>query len=75
MIEFLKNIVKQLKFKSDNEELNKLNKLIYSLIILCAFVFIGFILYFAIRELPNLMEAIRYNWNDSKSVLDNFSIK
>lgn len=75
MIEFLKSILKKINFKSDNEELNKYNKLIYSIIILCAIVFIGLILYFVIKQWPSFIEAVRYNWNDSKSILNNFTTK
>lgn len=70
MIEFLKTILKKVNFKSDNEDVNKYNKIIYSVIILCAICFVGLILYFIIREFPIFMDHIRTDWNDSKSILD-----
>ena len=73
MIEFFKTLLSKLKSKSDNEEINKLNKIIYSVIILCAIVFVGFIVYFVIKQLPSFIESVRYNWNNSKSMLNNFS--
>lgn len=73
MIEFFKNLLSKINFKSDNEDLNKLNKIIYSVLILCAILFIGFIVYFVIRQWPDFVEAVRENWNDSKSILEGFS--
>lgn len=73
MIEFFKNLLSKINFKSDNEDLNKLNKIIYSVLILCAILFIGFIVYFVIRQWPDFVEAIKENWNDSKSILEGFS--
>lgn len=73
MIEFLKSIFKKANFKSENEELNKLNKIIYSVIILCAILFIGFIVYFIIKQWPNFVTAVKYNWNESKSILNDFT--
>lgn len=72
MIEFLKNIFKKTNFKSDNEELNKYNKIIYSIIFLCAILFIGFIIYYVIVQLPDFIEHIKEAWNNSKSVLNGF---
>jgi cell division protein FtsL len=69
MIEFLKNIIKKVNFKSDNEELNKFNKIIYSVIILCALCFIGLIIYFVVKQLPSFIDSVQTNWNDSKSIL------
>lgn len=73
MIEFFKNLLSKINFKSDNEDLNKLNKIIYSVLILCAILFIGFIVYFVIRQWSDFVEAVRENWNDSKSILEGFS--
>lgn len=73
MIEFFKNLLSKINFKSDNEDLNKLNKIIYSILILCAILFIGFIIYFVIRQWPDFVEAVKENWNDSKSILEGFS--
>lgn len=73
MIEFFKNLLSKVNFKSDNEDLNKLNKIIYSVIILSAIVFIGLIIYFVIKQFPNFIEAVRYNWNESKSILNGFN--
>ena len=64
MIEFFKNLLSKINFKSDNEDLNKLNKIIYSVLILCAILFIGFIVYFVIRQWPDFVESVRENWND-----------
>ena len=75
MIEFLKNIFKKMNFKSNDEDLNKYNKMIYSVIILCAILFVGFMIYFVIKQWPNFIDAVRYNWNDSKSILNNFTTK
>jgi len=72
MIEFLKNILKNVNFKSNNEELNNFNKVIYSIIILCAVVFIGAIVFFSIKNLPSFIDAVRYNWNESKTMLNGF---
>lgn len=73
MIEFFKHLLSKINFKSDNEDLNKLNKIIYSILILCAIIFIGFIVYFVIRQWPDFAEAIKENWNNSKSILEGFS--
>lgn len=73
MIEFFKHLLSKINFKSDNEDLNKLNKIIYSILILCAILFIGFIVYFVIRQWPDFVEAVKENWNDSKSILEGFS--
>lgn len=73
MIEFFKHLLSKINFKSDNEDLNKLNKIIYSILILCAIIFIGFIVYFVIRQWPDFMEAVKENWNNSKSILEGFS--
>lgn len=70
MFEFLKSILKKVNFKSDNEEINKFNKIIYSIIILCAVCFIGLILYFVIKQFPTFIDTFQTNWNDSKSILD-----
>lgn len=70
MIEFLKNLLSKVNFKSDNEDLNKYNKIIYSIIIICAILFIGFILYFVIKQLPNFLDNVRTYWNESKSILN-----
>ncbi len=64
MIEFFKHLLSKINFKSDNEDLNKLNKIIYSILILCAILFIGFIVYFVIRQWPDFVEAVKENWND-----------
>ena len=64
MIEFFKHLLSKINFKSDNEDLNKLNKIIYSVLILCAILFIGFIVYFVIRQWPDFVEAVKENWND-----------
>ncbi len=66
MIEFLKNLLKRVNFKTDNEEINRYNKIIYSVIIICAVIFVCAILYFIIRFWPDFVESIRYNWNDMK---------
>lgn len=73
MIEFFKHLLSKVNFKSDNEDLNKLNKIIYSILILCAIIFIGFIVYFVIRQWPDFVEAVKENWNNSKSILEDFS--
>lgn len=70
MIEFLKSILKKVNFKSDNEEINKYNKIIYSVIILCAICFVGLIVYFVIKELPIFIDSVITSWNDSKSIFD-----
>ena len=73
MIDFFKNLLSKVNFKSDNEQINKYNKIIYSLIILSAIFFIGLIIYFVIKMFPTFMESIQYNWNESKSILNNFN--
>ncbi len=75
MIEFLKTLLKKVNFKSDDKELNKYNKLIYSIIILCTIVFIGLLIFFAIQQFPSFIEAVRYHWNDSKSIFKDITIK
>ena len=70
MIEFLKNIFKNVNFKSKNDELNKANKIIYSVILLCAIIFIGIVIYFVIKYFPNFIDSVRYNWNNSKEMLN-----
>ncbi len=72
MIEFFKTLLSKVNFKSNNEKMNQLNKIIYSIIFLCAILFIGGIVYFIIKQWPNFVESIQYYWNDSKSILDHF---
>ena len=72
MIEFLKNIIKKTNFKSENENLNKYNKIIYSIILFCAVCFIGFIVYCVIIGFPDFAEHVKEAWNNSKSVLNGF---
>lgn len=71
MIDFLKNVIKRLKYKSDNEEANKLNKIIYTAILVCAFIFICTIIYILIKNIPNFADSIQYEWNNSKKLLNN----
>lgn len=73
MIEFLRSLFRKLNFKSDNEKLNNYNKIIYFVIILCTLVFIGLIVFFVIKQWPSFIEAVRYHWNDSKSILNRFN--
>ena len=68
MIEFLKSIFKNVNFKSKDEELNKANKIIYSVIILCTIVFIGIIIFFLIKFFPTFIDSVQYNWNNAKSM-------
>lgn len=70
MIQFLKNLLKRVNFKSDNEEINNYNKIIYSIIIICAIIFMVFIAYFIIKQLPDFIQNIKNSWNDSKSILN-----
>ena len=65
MIEFLKNIIRKINSKSDNEELNKYNKIIYGAIILCAIFFAIFILVFIVKNWSNFIGSVQTNWNDS----------
>ena len=74
MIEFFKTLLSKINFKSDNEEVNKLNKIIYSVIILCAIAFIITLIYFVIKAWPSFMENVRYNWNESKSMFNKMQI-
>lgn len=69
MIEFFKTLLSKINFHSDNKTVNQLNKIIYSVILLCAVIFIGFILYFIIQKWPDFLEALKYNWNETKSML------
>lgn len=71
MFEFLKSLFKKVNFKSDNEEVNKLNKIIYSVILLCAILFVILLIYFVIKALPSFIDNFRTNLNDSKSILKN----
>jgi len=69
MIKFLKNLLKKVNFKSDNENINKYNKIIYTIIILCAIAFIGVIIYFVVKNWPDFIQAIQDGWEDSKEML------
>ncbi len=73
MIQFFKTLLSKINFKTDNPEINKLNKFIYFSIILSIFIFIGLILYFIIKQWPSFIEAVRYHWNESKTILNNFN--
>ena len=70
MIEFLKIILKKVNFKSENEELNKYNKIVYSLIILCAVAFLITIIVIVIKAWPNIIDYFNYYWNENKSMLN-----
>ncbi len=70
MIEFFKHLLYRIKSKSENEAFDKFSKFIYSLIILCAIIFVGFILYFIVKQWPNIVASIQYNWNHFKSILN-----
>ena len=72
MFEFFKNLLSKVNFDTENEELNKMNKIIYSIIFLCAMIFIGFIAYLVIKQWPNFLEAMKHNWKDAKSILNGF---
>lgn len=70
MFEFLKNLLKAVNFKTSNEEVNKYNKMIYSIIVLCAVCFIGVIAYFVVKYWPDFIEIVQENWNDSKVIFN-----
>ena len=70
MFEFLKNLLKAVNFKTNNEEVNKYNKIIYSIIVLCAVCFIGVIAYFVVKHWPDFIEIVQENWNDSKAIFN-----
>ena len=74
MIDFFKTLFSKINFNSDNEEVNKLNKIIYSVIIICTIIFIGIIIYFVIKAFPKFMESIQYNWNEAKSTFKNLNM-
>lgn len=70
MFEFLKSLLKKENFKSNRKEINQLNKIIYFLIFLCAVCFVGFMIYFVIKQLPIFMDNLKINWNDSKTIFN-----
>lgn len=70
MFEFLKNLLKSVNFKTNNKEINQYNKIIYSVIVLCAVCFIGAIVYFCIKHWPDFIEIVQENWNDSKAIFN-----
>lgn len=72
MIEFLKRLLSDIDFKSDDKKENKYKKIIYLAILLCAVAFIGLIIYFVIQQLPVFIEGIKEGYNNSKSILNGF---
>ena len=73
MIDFFKRLLSKVNFDSENENLNKINKIIYGVIILCAIAFIGLIIFFVIKQWPNFVDSVTYNWNESKTILNGFN--
>ena len=79
MFEFLKNILSELisLFKSDDKsEEAKFKKIVYSIIILCAVIFIGLLIFYTIKAIPGFSNSVQENFNDSKQLLDkNINLK
>jgi hypothetical protein len=73
MIEFLKTVLKNVNFNSKNKQLNTFNKIIYSIIILCALYFIGSLIFLIIKNFPKIIDSIIYNWNNAKSIFIRFN--
>lgn len=74
MIDFLKGIFSSLVslFKNDdNKEENKIKKIIYIAIIMCAIFFIGLIIFYTIKALPGFLNGVQENYYDQKSFLEN----
>ena len=79
MFEFLKNILSELisLLKSDDKsEEAKFKKIVYSIIILCAVIFIGLLIFYTIKAIPGFSNSVQENFNDSKQLLDkNINLK
>ena len=79
MFEFLKNILSELisLFKSDDKsEEAKFKKIVYSIIIFCAVIFIGLLIFYTIKAIPGFSNSVQENFNDSKQLLDkNINLK
>ena len=73
MFEFLKIILSELKnlFKQDdNSKESKYKKIIYILILVCAIVFLGIMIFYIIKAFPEFTQSVQENYNDSKEFLD-----
>ena len=79
MFEFLKNILSELisLLKSDDKsEEAKFKKIVYSIIIFCAVIFIGLLIFYTIKAIPGFSNSVQENFNDSKQLLDkNINLK
>ena len=73
MFEFLKLILSELKDllkKDDNSKESKYKKIIYILILVCAIVFLGIMIFYIIKAFPAFTQSVQENYNDSKGFLD-----
>ena len=70
MIEFLKYLLKNANFKTNNKKLNKFIKILYGFIILLAICFIIFILYYLIIHFSSITDNMKDTWNNSKYILN-----
>lgn len=85
MIRFLKLLISGLISKNENEEINEnenennndkknitlLKRIIYFSILLCTVIFIIFLIYFTIQQLPNFIESLKESYNDSSYIIQN----
>ena len=74
MIDFLKGIFSDLLSllkNDDNNEENKIKKIIYIAIILCAIFFIGLLIFYASKAIPGFVNGVQENYYNQKSLLEN----
>lgn len=77
MFEFLKSILSELKtlFESeDNTNETKYKKIIYILILLFAICFIGILVFYVAKAIPNFTQSIQENYDNSKGLFENINI-
>ena len=74
MIEFLKKLFKNTDFKTEDENKNKANKIVYSIIVIITIIFIGIIIYFLIKFIPGIIDSFQYNWNNTKELFNSRTI-
>ena len=78
MFDFLKSILSELisMFKDDDKsEETKYKKIIYIAIIVCAIIFIGILVFYVIKGIPDFSNSIQENYNDTKSIFDNIKLQ
>ena len=69
MIDFLKMLWKKMRTPSKNKEIKKWTKILYTIIFICAIIFIVILIKTLINAWPDIVSSIQYDWNESKSII------